>query len=85
MKRSAFFMFFYLCFSSSIMLANDFPDLPENPDAQGRGLINTDVAALNAKVSELERRINDMDRDRRFDQDRMRQLDRDVSELKRRF
>lgn len=55
---------------------------PSNPGLSGRG---SEIAYLTDKVNDLERRLNDMDRDRRFTQDRLRQLDRDVNDIKRRF
>ncbi len=58
---------------------------PINPDAHGQALVSTDVSALNNKVSELERKVNDIEREQRFNQERLRQLDRDVSELRRKF
>lgn len=73
--------------------ANSFA-LPKENDAVLReelvepinpALSSSDVAQLKAKVNDLERRLNDMDRDRRFTEDRLRQLDRDVNDIKRRF
>ncbi len=60
------------------------PDV-KKPSRNAEELVSDHYSLLKAKVNELERRLNDMERDRRFDQDRLRQLDRDVSELKRRF
>lgn len=65
--------------------ADDFGTPPLNPDVQGRGLVNTDVSDLNTKVSDLQRKVNDLERDQRFNQDRVRQLERDLSDIKRRF
>lgn len=88
MKKVLFVMLLGCMFLGSNAFAEteeDFTVPPINPNPGGRGLVNRDVADLSAKVSELERRINDIDRDRRFNEDRIRQLDRDVSDIKRRF
>lgn len=89
MRKFIFLLVFGLMVAGAHSLAvadDDFAGKePVNPDAQGRGLVDTDAAALNAKVNELERKINDIEREQRFSQDRVRQLDRDVSEIKRHF
>ena len=56
---------------------------PINPEEASAS--RTEIGTLRAKVNDLERRLNDIDRDRRFEQDRVRQLDRDVNDIKRRF
>ncbi len=69
------------------------PDLATRNDnfkgvsSQGRteNLVNDNVSLLNSKINELERRVNDLERDKRYDQDRIRDLIRDINELKRRF
>ena len=88
MKKNIVLMVFglmILAASAFAVTEDEFAVEPVNPDVQGRGLVDTDVAALSSKVNELERNLNDIERDRRFDQERLRQLDRDVSDLKRRF
>ena len=92
MRKTVYFVF-ALCFMRSVLLfASDAGELAPSSDSlkpkaarSSESLVNETIFDLKAKVSELERRVNDMDKDRRFDQDRLRQLDRDVSELKRKF
>ncbi len=85
MKKIIFLMIFGCLVISSNVFAKEELVPPINPDGNGRGLINTDVASLNAKVNELERKVNDLERDRHNDQDHIRQVERDVSDLKRHF
>ena len=56
------------------------------PNSVGPGnLVNLSTSTLNARLSELERRVNDLQRNDRDQEDRIRQIDREVSELQRRF
>ena len=92
MKKTVYLVLALCLMKSIVLFASDTGELAPSADSlrpkAGRSneiLVNETISDLKAKVSELERRVNDMDKDRRFDQDRLRQLDRDVSELKRKF
>lgn len=88
MKKVIFLVLFGCVFLGSNAFAEEeetFYVPPIDPGVQQRGLVNTDVSNLTAKVSDLERKVNDIQRDQRFNQDKVRQLERDISDLKRRF
>lgn len=88
MKKVIFLVLFGCMILGSNAFAQteeDFDVAPINPDVDGEGLVNTDVSDLSAKVSDLERKLNDVEREQRFNQDRVRQLERDLGEIKRRF
>ncbi len=96
MKKSvalAILFFSTLAFGSAHVFADDLPyeesdDFGAEEDFKaeaGKDLVNTDISDINSKLSELERRVADIERDRRFEQDRTRQLEKDVNDLKRRF
>lgn len=92
MRKILCLVFVFCLAQTAILKAADTSEIAPPTDSrrpqgtrESEQLYSENVADLKARVGELERRVNEMDRDRRFSEDRLRQLDRDVSELKRRF
>jgi hypothetical protein len=76
------------CLLQSIPASADdelVPPIDPGTNTRSENLISSSQSTLVNKVNELERRVNDLERDRRFNQDRIRQLDREVNDMKRRF
>ena len=46
-------------------------------------LVNLDVSRLNARIYELERRVQDLERENRFQNDRISNLDRELDDVRR--
>ena len=46
-------------------------------------LVNLDMSRATARIGDLERRIDDLERDKRFQDDRIRSLERSIDDLKR--
>ena len=85
MKKIIFSVIFGCLVLTSNAFAKEELVEPINPDGQGRSLVNTDVATLTSRVNELERRVKDLEREQRFNQEQVRQLDRDVRDNFRRL
>ncbi len=46
-------------------------------------LVNLDISRLNSKTNDLEKRIENLERDKKYQDDQLRSMQRDISDLKR--
>ncbi len=64
--------------------SEDFKEFRDGGTSRAN-LINTDINSINSKISALERRVSDLERASRDSQDKVRQVERTVSDIRRRI
>ena len=52
--------------------------------SQTDNLVDMGTSRVDSRLSELERRVSQLERDKRFTEDKIRSLDREIEDLKRR-
>ena len=74
------------CGSKTLIWAQEEDEAPvvsQKSAAAKKGLVNLDASEAQERVRDLERRIDDLEREKRFQDDRIRNLERTVNDLRR--
>ena len=85
-KTFLFSVFIFTLFAASRLFAvepaSDDASLPELKSSSGQ-LVNLDLSQAVRRISDLERELQDLERDNRYQDDRIRQLERSINDIRR--